>query len=192
MKPAFNRAQFSPDGQRVVTTSENNERARLWDATTMTDKDTREDVFLLAELSEGMSGVALKTVGQIENLMMLTPEQREATPEKIAARLSRPSLKLTPLQRLLRWSVSDRRNRTISPLSQVTVSEWLENRIKEGTVKGLRTALQMDPANARVTAHLGRCLTNQVLKSGGDPDEARRARAEADFLTSRAAKACAE
>jgi hypothetical protein len=88
----------------------------------------------------------------------------------------------------MKWSVSDRRSRTISPLSQVTVSEWLENRIKEGTVKGLRAALQVDPANARVTAHLGRRLADQALEQGSDPDEARRARGEADFLTSRARK----
>jgi hypothetical protein len=70
----------------------------------------------------------------------------------------------------------------------VTVSEWLENRIKEGTVEGLRAAMQLDPANARVTAHLGRSLTDQALEQGSDPDEARRARGEADFLTSRALK----
>ena len=46
----------------------------------------------------------------------------------------------------------------------------------------------MDPANARVTAYLGRRLADQGLEQGGDPDEARRARGEADFLTSRALK----
>jgi hypothetical protein len=93
----------------------------------------------------------------------------------------------------MKWSASDRTSRTISPFSQVTVPEWLENRIKEGTVEGLRTALQVDPANARVTAHLGRRLADTALKQGSDPDEARRdearrARGEADFLTSRAVK----
>jgi hypothetical protein len=39
-----------------------------------------------------------------------------------------------------------------------------------------------------VTAYLGRCLADQALKEGGDPEEARRARGEADFLTSRAVK----
>jgi hypothetical protein len=73
-------------------------------------------------------------------------------------------------------------------LSRDTVSEWLENRINEGTVEGLRAALEVDPANARVTAHLGRRLADQALKQGTDPDEARRARGEADFLTSRALK----
>jgi hypothetical protein len=88
----------------------------------------------------------------------------------------------------MKWSVADRRSRTISPFSQVTVSEWLENRIKEGTVEGLRAAMQVDPANASVTAHLGRRLADQALEQDTDPDEARRARGEADFLTSRAQK----
>jgi hypothetical protein len=88
----------------------------------------------------------------------------------------------------MKWSVSDHRSRTISPFSQVTVSEWLENRIKGRTVEGLRAALQVDPGNARVTAHLGRHLAYQALEQGSDPDEARRARGEADFLTRRALK----
>jgi len=60
--------------------------------------------------------------------------------------------------------------------------------MEEGTVEGLQAALQLDPANARVTAHLGRRLADQVLEQGSDPEEARRARGEADFLTSRAQK----
>ena len=46
---------------------------------------------------------------------------------------------------------------------------------KEGTVEGLRSALQVDPANVRVTAYLGRCLANDALYGGTDRDEARRA-----------------
>ena len=44
------------------------------------------------------------------------------------------------------------------------------------------------PANARVTAYLGRRLADQALKQGSDADEARRARDETDFLTNRALK----
>ena len=63
-----------------------------------------------------------------------------------------------------------------------------EKRTKEGKVERLRAALQVDPANARLTAHLGRRLADQALSKDSDPDEARHARGEADFLTSRALK----
>ena len=185
---AVKSAQFSSDGQRVVTASQD-KTARLWDAAIVPDKDTREeDILLLAELAEATSGMALETVGQAEILNVLTPEQKAATREKIVVKYARMSSGLTPLQRFLKWSVADRRSRTISALSQETVSEWLENRIKEGTVEGLRTAMQVDPANARVAAHLARSLADQALKQGSDSDEARRARGEAIFLTSRAVK----
>jgi len=48
--------------------------------------------------------------------------------------------------------------------------------------------MQIDPANAPVTAHLGRRLADWALEQGSDPDEARRARGQADFLTRRAVK----
>ncbi len=48
--------------------------------------------------------------------------------------------------------------------------------------------MQVDPANARVTAHLGRRLADLALEEHSDPDNPRRAREEADFLTSRALK----
>jgi Novel STAND NTPase 1 len=183
---ALDYAEFSPDGQRVVTASA--DTAQLWDVAIMTDKATKDDIPLLAELAEATAGVTLETVGEAENLKLRTPEQVRASLETIAAKFVRPPSKLTPLQRFLEWSVSDRRRRTICPFLQATVSEWEENTIEEGTVEGLRAAIQMDPANARVTAHLGRRLADQALKQGSDPDEARRARGDADFLTSRAVK----
>jgi hypothetical protein len=180
-------AQFSPDGQRVVTASDDN-TARVRDTVGLTDKDTTEDILLFAQLAEATAGVVWETVGQSENLKVLTSARLIAPREKIAAKFARVSSELTPLQRFLKWSVADRKSRTISRFSQVTIAEWLEDRMREGTVEGPRAAMQVDPANPRVTAHLGRCLADQALKQGGDPDEGRRARAEADFLTSRALK----
>src|SRR5262249_6802813 len=111
-----NSAQFSPDGQRVVTASrEGNEgTVRMWDAAISTDKDTSEDIFLLAELAEATGALALDVVAQTENLKLLTPATIRASREKIAAKFSGPSSKLTPLQRVMQWCVSDPSSRTIS------------------------------------------------------------------------------
>ena len=76
----------------------------------------------------------------------------------------------------------------ISPFSELTVAEWIENTISEGTLDVLRAAMQVDPANARLAAHLGRRLADQALETRTDPDEARRAKAEANFQTQRAVK----
>jgi hypothetical protein len=46
--------------------------------------------------------------------------------------------------------------------------------------------MQVDPANARVTAHLGRRLADQAFSKDSVPAEGRRARGKADFLTRRA------
>src|SRR4029453_6195183 len=113
-----NSALFSPDGQRVGTASWD-KAGWVWDVPIMTDKDRTEDVLSLAELAEATGGVTLETVGQAENLKLLTPEQVRASWEKIAAKFLGPSSKLTPLQRLMKWSVADRRSRTISPFSRV-------------------------------------------------------------------------
>jgi hypothetical protein len=186
-------AQFSPDGQRVVTASYDN-TARLWDLPAATNKDTKEDISLLSALCETMGGASLESTQGAENLTTLGSEPIGTLREKIEAKLTGVPSELSPLQRFLKWCVADRRTRTISPFSQITVSEWPENRIKERTVEGLRAALQVYPSNARVTAHLGRHVADYALqradpdKERADPDEARRARAEADFLTSRALK----
>jgi len=145
-------------------------------------------VLLLADLAEAACGSVLQTSGQTEILKLLPPDQVRATREKIAANFGRQSSGLTPVERLLKWSVSDPRRRTISPFSKVTAPEWIENRIKEGTFESLRAAIQMDPANARLVAHFGVALTNLAVTEKTDLDNARRAWAEADYQTHRAVK----
>ncbi len=109
--------------------------------------------------------------------------------EKISAALKqRSDTELSPYEQVLKWIVADRRTRTISPFSKLTVPEWIENRIKEGEVEGLRSAVFVQPDNPRLLAHLGKTLVAKAKAAGVEPDEARRARGEADFLTSRALK----
>jgi hypothetical protein len=48
--------------------------------------------------------------------------------------------------------------------------------------------MQVDPANARLAAHFGRRLADYSLDKRAPPQDATRARAEADFQTRRAVK----
>jgi hypothetical protein len=174
-----NSAQFSADGQRVVTASWD-KTAQVWDMPTISNQDTPSDVLLLADLAEAACGSVLQNYGQAEILRVFPADQVRAAREKIAPKFERQSSGLTPVERLLKWSVGDPRRRTISPFSKLTVPEWIEHRIAEGTLDNLRTALQVDPANARLAAHFGSRLASYALERGTDPNQARRARAEAD------------
>ena len=115
----------------------------------------------------------------------LSPEQVKAKRAEIAAALPGPVSTLTPLQRLLKWSVAERMNRTISPLSELTMAEWLDNRIREGTLESLRAAMRVDPGNGRLAAHYGRALAVFAVDEL-NADNARRARSEAEFQSRRA------
>jgi hypothetical protein len=180
-----NSAQFSADGQRLVTASYDN-AARVWDIPKITTNDSADDVNLLADLAEATSGLSLQAFGQTEILAALTPDQVTATRNEIAVKSPEPPSKLTPLQRFLKWSVSGARTRTISPFSDLTVADWVKNRIKEGTLDDLRAAMLVDPANVRLVAHFGMALANLAVAEKTDPDVARRVRAEADYQTHRA------
>jgi len=136
---------------------------RVWDAPIIRNQDAPDDVLLLADLAEAACGSVLQTSGQTEILKLLPPDQVRATREKIAAKFGRQSSGLTPVERLLKWSVSDPRRRTISPFSKVTAPEWIENRIKEGTLRVSGRQSRWIPANARLIAHFGVALANLAV-----------------------------
>jgi hypothetical protein len=166
-------AQFSADGQQVATAL-GDRTVRVWDTPAITSEDTSDDVLLLADLAEATCGSFLQASGQSEILILLTPDQVRATREKIAARFERKTQGLTPIERLLKWSVADPGRRTISPFSELTVLEWIEITVNEGKLESLREAVQMDPANARLIAHFGMALANLAVAEKTDrtlPDE---------------------
>ena len=167
-----------------MVTASADRTARLWDVPTISDNDSK-DVLLLADLAEACGGLLLKSWEELEFLDVQASRAREIR-RKISTRFSDTAAELTPLQEFLKWNVSDPRTRTISPFFDVTVGQWIENRISEGTLDGLRAAIQVDPANARLAGHFGRALADYALAKGTDPDAARRARGDADFQTRRA------
>ncbi len=185
-KGKINSVKFSPDAHRMIVVSD--DTVQLWDIPVTTIVDRPEDVLLLADLAEASSGVALPRSRSTEILNILPTNERIALLEKVAITFEANSQSLTPLQRFLKWSVSDRWNRTISPFSELTVAEWVENRINESALDGLHAAVLLDSGNARLAAHYGRRLADHALAKVIDPDAARRARGEAEFQTRRALK----
>jgi hypothetical protein len=150
---------------RLYLTASYDQTARVWDIPTITREDSANDANLLADLAEATGGRALQAFGQTEILIALTQDQVKATRDKIAVKFPGPPSQLAPLQRFLKWSVSDRSQRTISPLSKLTFPEWIENRIKEGTIESLRAAIQMDPANARLVRWPKKWVLQQLGQS---------------------------
>jgi hypothetical protein len=73
-------------------------------------------------------------------------------------------------------------------MSELTIAEWAEDSIKQRAIDGIRAAVQVDPANPRLAARLGRRLADETMDKSKPEDYARRAQAEADFQTRRAAK----
>lgn len=69
-KGSVTSAHFSPDGQRVVTSSRDG-TARVWDVPRISSKDSAEDVLLLADLAEASGVVALQTSERAEILNVL-------------------------------------------------------------------------------------------------------------------------
>jgi hypothetical protein len=59
-----------------------------------------------------------------------------------------------PQGRWLRWFLADPRTRTISPLSDETVSEYIQRRIDDNTTNSLCEAVDLDPNNALALARL--------------------------------------
>jgi hypothetical protein len=125
-RPYF--AQFSPDNQRVLIVS-SDRAARLW---TFQRGLARTPLrtwtcYSLLTWPEAVAGLSLESSRQTNIRNILTPEQLSARWERIATKFAGAASHSTPLQRFLKWSVSERRSRTISPFSDLTVAEVLSS-----------------------------------------------------------------
>ena len=66
--------------------------------------------------------------------------------------------------RWAKWFCGDRSTRTISPLSSITVPEYVNRRIVENTVESLREAVLLSPTNGFALARLAKQIFAQSEK----------------------------
>ena len=145
---------FSPDARWVAAASLDGRKAFVWHAATI----AAEAPPWLADLAEAVSGLQLTPQGTLE------PSRRD--PEDMRQTL-RKLVGDDDLSRLGRWFVADSAGRGISPLSPVTVPEFVSQRLKENSPVSVEEAYDADPVNPLVLSALAQ------LRFKGDKDEAR-------------------
>jgi len=137
-------ARFSPDGRQIVTASKDR-TARVWDFLPAS-KSTPE---WLPRLAEAVAGQHLDDRGVFE--------PSDADPSQVLSEI-REKLRLAPTDTGWttwgRWFLADRSTRTISPFSRITIPQYIEKRIDEGTSGSLdeaeRLALGDTPIMKRI------------------------------------------
>ena len=66
--------------------------------------------------------------------------------------------------RWAKWFCSDRSTRTISPVSNISVPEFVQRRIRQNTIESLQEAVRLAPTNGLALARLARQLLAQSDK----------------------------
>ena len=123
-------ASFSPDGSRIVTASLD-KTARVWDALAF----GAEDATFLADLAETIGGFTVTDFGAVAAL----PDRGDRLAQIRRAAAAAPEGQPTALS-FARWRLSDPWTRTISPLSSVTVPQYICDAIVQDAVDEARRA----------------------------------------------------
>jgi len=118
-------AVFSTDGTRVVTASED-KTARVWDVAA----GGSPDAGIIAEAAEALSGYAVNDAGS-----PIRAEDAAARAASLRQRVAGAELGKPSVPSILRWVFEDPWDRTISPLSSITVNDYIVERLKRCTVE---------------------------------------------------------
>ena len=118
---AVTSARFSADGTRVVTASDDS-RARVWDVPV----GTSSDVAMIAEFAEATSGYALNDAGDLVAV-------KDARIFSLLPRVSNAARGKPTVASILRWVFDDPWDRTISPMSTISVTGYILERVKQCT-----------------------------------------------------------
>jgi WD40 repeat protein len=151
--------QSSTDGKATEADVPEDSAARVWDVAFVPSKLPD----WLLPLAEAISGQRLSKQGALE----ATSLDRAKTIAQIRQDLKdRPDTEDGVLWG--RWLLSDPANRTIAPFSSMTVSTYIENRIKEQTQKSLNEAEPLAFGNVELLQRIRDLREIQVLSSNGD------------------------
>ena len=148
-----NYAEFSRDGRWVITASYDR-TARIWEVPAL-----RSRVPLwLADWAEAVAGQRI----DVQNASQSVPFDELLR--------SRQTVKRAPegdeTARWARWYFAENGMRTISPASVVTVAQWVQQRIEDGTLESLRQAVLLSPSNGLAHARLAFvALTSETAPS---------------------------
>jgi WD40 repeat protein len=123
-------AQFSPDGQQVVTASDDG-NAAIWDIGPSGSPVPR----WIMSLAETLSGQVLTTEGVLAQLKV----DEVGTLAPVLEELNQAAAE-DPWAELGRWFLANTPTRTISPYSKMSLSDYVENRLKENTLESLLLA----------------------------------------------------
>jgi WD40 repeat protein len=138
-------AEFSGDGDHILTAAADG-RARVWDLPLGAVADVPD----LAALAEAVAGYRLDPSGEIDRLNAPVRDL-QAVRDAVSRRGTSSS---TLAGRITAWFFADRWERTISPFSRMTVSQFVQDQLAAGTDDSRREAVRLypgHPALRRVT-----------------------------------------
>jgi eukaryotic-like serine/threonine-protein kinase len=140
-------AQFSPDGKRIVTASDGETTARVWDCAP--SPATGPDWLL--QLAEAISGKVLNKQNVFEATKLPRVETLDRIRQKLAAAPDGDDWVVWG-----RWFLADPRTRAISPFCSIPVREYIETRIKEHTTESLDEAERLAAGNLELLQRIAR------------------------------------
>ena len=138
-------AEFSPDGSQVLTCSADRQ-VRIWEVTSA-PLPVPSWIPQLAEALVGQRIDAQEVSGAV------SVEKLYELRHQLAANTNQ-----TYYGRWAHWFFADGATRTISPLSDLTVPEYVRRRIAENDVESLHTATVLSPTNAMAFARFAEQL----------------------------------
>jgi len=144
-------AQFSPDGQRVVTASQD-KTARVWEIPVAS---LPLSVWFIKR-AEATAGRRFDAQGMDAAVPALEARQQR---EQAAARTD-----TNFFTRVAQWAQADAGLRSISPFSPITAPEYVTRRIQENTLASLREAVLLSPTNSLAFARLAMRVKDQSAK----------------------------